>query len=105
MDEQIRQELSAIASRLAGMDERIKSAFVRIDEQKQIAESVHKLALAMERLTHEQERMRQDQERQRSDIDALRLKPGKRWETVTADIVKLVIAAVIGGVLMKLGLQ
>ena len=104
MDEQIRQELSAITAKLAGMEERVKAAFVRIDEQKQLAESVHKLALAMERFTHEQERMREDQERQRVDIDALRLKPGRRWETVTADIVKLIIAAVLGGVLIKFGL-
>ena len=104
MDEQIRQELSAIAAKLAGLEERVKAAFVRIDEQRQLAESVHKLALAMERFTHEQERMREDQEHQRADIDALRLKPARRWETVTADVVKLVIAAVLGGILIKVGM-
>ena len=104
MDEQIRQELSAIVAKLASLDERMKAAFLRIEEQKQLSESVHKLALAMERLTQEQECMRQDQERQRADLDALRLKPVRRWETVTNDVIKLIIAAILGGIVTKFGL-
>jgi len=104
LDEQIRQELSAIVAKLAGLDERMKAAFLRIEEQRQLSESVHKLALAMERLTQEQECIRQDQERQRADLDALRLKPVRRWETVTNDVIKLIIAAILGGIVTKFGL-
>lgn len=104
MDEQLRRELSDIAAKIASLEEKVKAAFVRIDEQKELVETVHKLALSMERLTHEQERIRQEQERQRLDVEAMKMKPGKRWEAVVGDVVKLVVAAGVGAVLVRIGL-
>ncbi len=39
-----------------------------------------------------------------SKIDTLEKKPGKRWEALVSDIIKLVVAAVVGYILARVGL-
>ena len=39
-----------------------------------------------------------------ADVDALKEKPGKRWESVVGQIIGLVVAALVGLVLARLGM-
>lgn len=97
MDEQLRQELSGIAAKLAALEERVKVAFSRMDEQQQLVETVHKLALSMESMNMEQKRLR-------TDVDEMRTRSTRRLETVISEILRLLAAAVVGAILMRLGL-
>ncbi|HML46035.1 MAG TPA: hypothetical protein PKE04_04715 [Clostridia bacterium] len=98
MDEQLRQELSGIAAKLAALEERVKVVFSRIDEQQQLVETVHKLALSMESMNIEQKRLR-------TDVDEMRAKSARRLETVISETLRLLAAAVVGAILMRLGLS
>lgn len=98
MDEQLRQELSGIAAKLAALEERVKVVSSRIDEQQQLVETVHKLALSMESMHIEQKRLR-------TDVDEMRARSARRLETVISETLRLLAAAVVGAILMRLGLS
>jgi len=85
------------------MEEQIKGAFHRIDEQKKLAESVHQLAVSVSAQTLELKQMRRDMDIFRKDVDELKAKPAKRWEAAVGQIVSLIIAAAFGAVIMKIG--
>lgn len=98
MEEELRKELSEIQASIAGLREQVKAAFRRIDEQKELASSVHELALTMKGMLHEQEMARRD-------IDEIRSKSARRWEAVVLEVIKMAVAVAAGAVLMRLGLQ
>lgn len=101
MDEALRKELSDIQSDIAEMRADIKSTWKRIDEQKALAESVHKLALSMERMHHEQTSQRKDMDAIRTDVNALKEKPAKRWEAVVGALLAAAVSFVAGWFLNK----
>lgn len=84
---------SEVLERLARLEAEVKAAFKRIDEQKQLAESVHSLALSVERLTGAQKNMSDKLASVAADVEELKEKPAKRWDAIIA----AVIAAVVGG--------
>ena len=71
---------------IAALTEQMKAAFRRIDEQKELTETVHKMAVSMEY-------MAQEQARQRKKLEELEAKPGRRWETVVGQLISLGVAA------------
>ena len=38
-------------------------------------------------------------------LEQIEAKPGKRWEAIVSDIIKLIVAAAVGFALAKAGLQ
>ena len=53
--------------------EQVKAAFRRIDEQKEVTETVHRPAVT-------KEFMAKKQSRQATELEDLKSKPAKRWE-------------------------
>lgn len=98
MDDELYRELSDLNAAVADLRANVKAAFHRIDEQKALADSVHTLALTMERMLHEQGQLRQE-------VDAMKGKQAKRWETAVTEGIKLVVAAGVGALLLRLGLS
>ena len=105
-------QLVQINATLATHSEQIKGALKRIDEQAQLTATVHKLATSIELLVAKQEitsekvaETNKKLEAINRDVEDIKQKPARKWE----DLVKLVIAAVVGGVgtyiLTKLGLK
>ena len=83
---------------MAALEERVKVVFSRMDEQQQLVETVHKLALSMESMNIEQKRLRMD-------VDEMRARGARRLEMVIFEIFRLLAAAVVGAALMRLGLS
>ncbi len=100
-EEQLTQMVMDMRQTLASLTEQMKAAFKRIDDQKQLTESVGELASSVKVMAAEQKRMGEEQTRQRADIDALRMKPAKQWDAVVGQVTGLLIAAAAGGALMK----
>lgn len=94
----MQQDISDIRSDIRELQTVTKSALKRIDEQTALTASVNKLALSIERMSMEIKTMR-------SDIDEIKNKSKKRWETVVTEAIKLIVAAVIGAFLYKVGLK
>lgn len=80
------EELSLVVqeqrSRIDRLQEKIKAAFIRIDEQKKLSDSVYSLALSVERLTISQKNTADQLARLRTDVDDMKSRPSRRWELI-----------------------
>ena len=90
---------------LATQREQIKTLFTRVDEQKTLTESVHKLALSLERLTSAQKSTADKVDDLTSDVEELKTKPAKRWDSATTVVITAIITAVITFIFTKIGLK
>ena len=79
----------------ARMGEQIKGALKRIDEQKQLAESVQTLAFTVRDLANEQKATSKAVSSLRSDVDEIKERPAKRWDGATTVAVTAFVTAVI----------
>lgn len=98
MDEQLRQELIAINVKMAGLEAQVDTLSQAVTETKSLVETVHKLALSIERMTQEQQSLRRD-------VDDIRTSSRKRTDTVITETIRMLVAAVVGAFLVKLGLS
>ncbi len=101
-EDQITQNIMSMRQEIATLTEQVKAAFKRIDEQKQLTESVQKLATSTEVMAAEIKRMGAVQTRQQADIDALRMKPARQWEGIVAQLITLAVAAIGGGIIANI---
>lgn len=85
--------------------EQIKTLFGRTEQLEKIVESVNALALSVKELTLGQSSMLASIKGLRTDVDALKDEPGKKWKDITGKVLWLVLAAALGVVLGKFGLQ
>ena len=92
-----------IASKLAGMDARLKSNTHRIDALEKVVESVHDLASSVKVMAEKLTNMQGDINRVSEQVDNLAAVPGKRWESVVMDVTKLIIAAAVGYAIKSIG--
>ena len=92
-----------VETRLARVEERGKSNTHRINEIIQRQDNFDKLVSSVEVLATRQEHVETDVKEIKSDVKALTEKPGKRWENLVWECVKLLVAAVIGFALAQIG--
>ena len=100
-DTEIQQALVDIAAQ----KEQIKTLFNRVDEQKTLTESVHKLAISLERLTSAQKSTADKVDDLTGDVEELKNKPAKRWDSATTVVITAIITAVITFILTQIGLK
>ncbi len=89
----------------ARMEEQIKTLFTRVDEQKTLTESVHKLAISLERLTSAQKTTADKVDSLTSDVEELKNKPAKKWDSVTTVVITAIITAVLTFFFTQIGLK
>ena len=90
---------------IAAQKEQIKTLFNRVDEQKTLTESVHKLAISLERLTSAQKSTADKVDDLTGDVEELKNKPAKRWDSATTVVITAIITAVITFILTQVGLK
>lgn len=72
-------EIQQALVELATQKEQIKTLFTRVNEQKTLTDSVHKLAISLERLTSAQKSTADKVDDLTGDVEELKNKPAKRW--------------------------
>ena len=82
----------------------IKTLFNRQKELSDLVASVNTLALSVQELAIGQKNMNEDIGGLRTDVDNIKAKPGKRWESIVEKTLMLIVAAVVGWLLAKLGI-
>ena len=80
----------------------MQAVSARINEQRELVETVHKLALSVQEMATAQRYMGDEQQRLRTEVDALRLKPAARWDGLVGHLISLLVAALVGGFLAKI---
>lgn len=90
--------------RLTEVEERAKSNSHRIDEIERRQDNLDELVGTVKVLAVRERQVEIDVKEIKSDVKTLASKPAQRWEMLVSQILSLLIAAVIGFVLARLGL-
>ena len=98
-------EIQQALVELSAQKEQIKTLFTRVNEQKTLTDSVHKLAISLERLTSAQKNIADKVDDLTGDVDELKNKPAKRWDSATTVAVTAIITAVVTFVFTQIGLR
>ena len=104
-DERLAQEVQRLAVEVARLTSDVKAAFKRIDEQKQLSESVHALAISVERQTMALDRANDNIRALQSDVDELKARPAKRWDGIVTAAITALVTAIITFLLTRNGLK
>lgn len=91
--EQMSIELTEARREIIVLSENMKAAFKRLDEQKEMANSIHSLAISVERQTAELKQQNRDIDSLRADLENIKAKPGHRWEVIVSGIISALLAS------------
>lgn len=90
--------------RLSRVEERAKSNSHRIEEVERRQDNLDELVGTVKALAVREENVESDVKEIKSDVKSLTSKPGQRWEKVVETIVTIVVSALVGFILAKIGL-
>lgn len=93
-----------IAVNLAETDSRSKSNVKRLDKLEERVDNVENLAASMAAMAQKQEHMDSDIKEIKTDVKAIVEKPAKRYDKAVETIVEILLAAVIGFLLARIGI-
>ncbi len=99
------------AVKVAELEHRAKSNTRRIDKLELQTEAIQSLATSVEVMVKEQghqteaiERIEKNVEKLDGKVEVLEHKPAKRWESIVDKAIMTIVGAVVGYLLVKLGL-
>jgi hypothetical protein len=78
---------------------------VRLDKQAAMVADIQNLSQSVALLASNMDAMLKEQQAQNSRIRTLEDKPAKRWDNILDTIIKVVLTAALGVILVKIGLQ
>ena len=83
----------------------LKVMTARLDKQAKLVEDIQQLSLNVAALSQNMQQMLEEMKNQNLRLNTLEQKPMKRWDSILDTIIKLVISAGVGVLLVKIGLQ
>lgn len=89
---------------MAAAEEQHRTIFRRLDKSEKLADSVSDLALSVRDLVNAQNNTDKKVTGLCKDVADIKARPGKRWETMGMEILKILLAAAFGLMLSKVGL-
>lgn len=103
--------MEELESRLTAVEQRSKSNSHRLEQVEKQQEAIHSLAASLQVMAAEQKHqteaiqtVREDVSRLDGKVDALEMKPAKRWDNLVEKLVWGVTGAVLAWLLARLGL-
>ena len=90
--------------RLTTVEDRSKSNTHRLDEMERRQDNLDELVSTVKVLAVREENVENDVKEIKSDVKNLTCKPAKRWDNLVNQIITIIVAAVAGFILAKLGL-
>ena len=93
-----------MAVKLAETEARSKSNTHRIDKLEQSTEAINRLATSVEVMATKQDTMNDNLDKIAGKVEQIEAEPGKRWKSVVEKVTLLVVAAVVGYILARVGL-
>lgn len=90
--------------RLTEVEERSKSNTHRLTEMEKRQDDLEELTSTVKVLAVREEAVESDVKEIKSDVKSLTSKPGQRWDSLVSQIIGIVVAAIVGFLLAKIGL-
>ncbi len=89
--------------RLTEVEARSKSNSHRLDEMEKRQDNLDDLVGTVKVLADREERVEDDVKEIKADVKSIASKPAKRWDNLINQIVTLIVAAIAGFILAKIG--
>ena len=86
------------------VEERSKSNMHRIDDLEKRQDNLDELVGSVKVLAVREEQVEKDVKEIKTDVKNLSSKPGKRWDNLVNQVVSILIGAVLGLLLTRIGL-
>jgi len=103
--------VEGMESRMTALEQRCKSNSHRLEQVERQQEAIHSLAASLQVMASEQKHqtqaintVREDVSRLDGKVDALEMKPARRWEGLVEKLVWGVVGAVLAFLLARMGL-
>lgn len=93
-----------VSEKLAAVEARSKSNSHRLDKLESQTEAMNRLATSVEVMAVEQKNMSGQLTEVVADVKEMNAEPGKRWNFAVEKAIYLVVAAIAGGILARIGL-
>ena len=90
--------------RLTAVEDRSKSNQHRLDLMEKRQDDLEELTSTVKVLAVREENVENDVKEIKNDVKKLTSKPGQRWEKVVETIITIVVSALVGFILAKIGL-
>ena len=97
-------EETEIAGRLSAVEQQSKSNSRRLDALERHTEAVNTLATSVAVMAEKVEVTGEKVDGLCTDVQELKSEPGKRWKSMVERVIYIVVAAVVGFILARLGL-
>ena len=91
--------------RLTETEQLGKSNARRLEKLEATTEAINRIAVSVERIAIKQDSMNENMHALTGKVEALEAKPGKRWNFVIEKALYFIIAAILGFVLSRIGLN
>lgn len=93
-----------IEHRLTQVEDMSKDNTRRLDDLERRQDNLDELVGTVKVLAVREENVESDVKEIKKDVKELAGKPGKRWDTLVSQIITIVVAAVLGFLLARIGL-
>ena len=89
--------------RLTKLESDLRTAFSKIDELRNRQTAFDDLVISVKQLAIREENVESDVKEIKADVKTLTNKPAERWNDLVKTIIGLIVAAVVGFALAKVG--
>lgn len=93
-----------VEHRLTRLESDLKTAFSKIDELRNRQNAFDDLVISVKQLAIREENVEADIKEIKADVKTLTNKPAERWNDLVKTAIGLIVAAVVGFILAKVGL-
>lgn len=93
-----------VEHRLTVVEDRSNSNTQRLDEVEKRQDNLDKLISTVSILAEREKRVEDDVKEIKTEVKNLTNKPAKRWESLVSQIITILVAALVGFFLAKIGL-
>ena len=103
-NEQLTEEVIRLEKTQAAQQEQIKTLFGRVDKQDALIEVLRTQTATIGTLADGQARIEKKVSSLTGELDEIKQKPARKWENAVDIVFKLVLTAMVGVLLAKMGL-
>lgn len=103
-NEQLTEEVIRLEKTQAAQQEQIKTLFGRVDRQDTLIEVLRTQTATIGTLADGQARIEKKVSSLTGELDEIKQKPARKWENAVDIVFKLVLTAMVGVLLAKMGL-
>ncbi len=100
----LEQRVMELEKEHAAAEEQHKTLFRRVENLEKEQKTMQAFAVSLEKLANAVGSTEKKVDSLCRDVEDMKAKPGKRWESLTMDALKVIVGGLVGYLLVKLGI-